>query len=62
MVLYMAVSGTPTFYIGNEEKGYTQIVGAQPLVSFENIINQVSSSNSTTNNGQKPSSATVAIT
>ena len=42
------VSGTPTFYIGNKENGYTQIVGAQPLASFENIINKLSSpSNST---------------
>lgn len=43
------VSGTPTFYIGNEEKGYTQIVGAQPLASFESIINKIDSkiSNST---------------
>jgi protein-disulfide isomerase len=35
------VSGTPTFYIGNEEKGYTEILGAQPISSFENIIKQV---------------------
>jgi protein-disulfide isomerase len=35
------VLGTPTFYIGNEEKGYTQLVGAQPLASFKNIINQL---------------------
>jgi len=32
------VSGTPTFYIGNDEKGYTQLVGAQPLASFESVI------------------------
>jgi protein-disulfide isomerase len=36
------VSGTPTFYIGNKEKGYTQIVGAQPLATFESIINKLS--------------------
>ena len=35
------VSGTPTFYSGNEEKGYTEIVGAQPISSFENIIKQI---------------------
>jgi protein-disulfide isomerase len=34
------VSGTPAFYIGNEEIGYTQIVGAQPFVSFKAIIDQ----------------------
>lgn len=36
------ISGTPTFYVGNNEKGYTQIVGAQPLASFESIIKQIS--------------------
>lgn len=54
------VSGTPTFYIGNEEKGYTQIVGAQPLASFENIIKQISSSNSTATDGKKPSTIATA--
>ena len=29
------VSGTPTFYIGNKENGYTQIVGAQPLATLK---------------------------
>jgi protein-disulfide isomerase len=38
------VSGTPTFYIGNQKAGYTPIVGAQPLASFENVIKQLSSS------------------
>jgi protein-disulfide isomerase len=38
------VLGTPTFYIGNQKSGYTQIVGAQPLPSFEQLIKQVSSS------------------
>ena len=37
------VSGTPTFYVGNQKAGYTQIVGAQPLPSFEQLIKQVSS-------------------
>jgi protein-disulfide isomerase len=44
------VSGTPTFYVGNQKAGYTQIVGAQPLPSFEQLIKQVSSSGS---NGTK---------
>lgn len=39
------VGGTPTFYIGNQKAGYTQIVGAQPLPSFEQLIKQVSSGN-----------------
>jgi protein-disulfide isomerase len=37
------VSGTPTFYIGNQKAGYTQIVGAQPITSFEQLIKQLSS-------------------
>jgi protein-disulfide isomerase len=57
------VSGTPTFYIGNEEKGYTQIVGAQPLTSFENIIKQISSSSSSNSTkGEIPSTTTAAAT
>jgi protein-disulfide isomerase len=40
------ISGTPTFYIGNQKAGYTQILGAQPLPSFEQMIKQVSSSDS----------------
>jgi protein-disulfide isomerase len=36
------VSGTPTFYIGNQKAGYTQIVGAQPITSFEQLIKQLS--------------------
>jgi protein-disulfide isomerase len=36
------VSGTPTFYIGNQKAGYTQIVGAQPITSFEQMIKQLS--------------------
>jgi protein-disulfide isomerase len=38
------ISGTPTFYIGNQKAGYTQIVGAQPVSSFEQLIKQVSGS------------------
>ena len=33
-----SVSGTPTFYLGNEDIGYTQVVGAQPFSSFQTII------------------------
>jgi protein-disulfide isomerase len=36
------VSGTPTFYIGNQKAGYTQIVGAQPISNFEQLIKQLS--------------------
>jgi protein-disulfide isomerase len=36
------VSGTPTFYIGNPKAGYTQIVGAQPVTNFEQLIKQLS--------------------
>ncbi len=35
------VSGTPTFYVGNQKAGYMQIVGAQPVSSFEQLIKQV---------------------
>jgi protein-disulfide isomerase len=38
------VSGTPTFYIGNDKKGYLQLVGAQPYQSFKSIIDQQLSS------------------
>lgn len=32
------VSGTPTFYVGNEKSGYTQLIGAQPFSAFQQII------------------------
>ncbi|MDN5847291.1 MAG: DsbA family protein, partial [Candidatus Nitrosocosmicus sp.] len=32
------VSGTPTFYIGNEINGYTKFEGAQPISTFKQII------------------------
>jgi len=35
------VSGTPTFYIGNDKKGYTQLVGAQPVSTFKQQIDQL---------------------
>jgi protein-disulfide isomerase len=34
-------SGTPTFYIGNEKEGYTQVVGAQPYETFKQTIDQL---------------------
>jgi protein-disulfide isomerase len=34
------VSGTPTFYIGNDKAGYTQIVGTQPFSRYEQLIKQ----------------------
>jgi protein-disulfide isomerase len=40
------VSGTPTFYTGNQKADYIQILGAQPLPSFEQMIKQLSSSDS----------------
>ncbi len=35
------VSGTPTFYIGNNKSGFTQIVGAQPMSTFKQTIDQL---------------------
>jgi protein-disulfide isomerase len=35
------VSGTPTFYIGNEKQGYTQVEGAQPFSTIKRTIDQV---------------------
>lgn len=32
------VSGTPTFFIGNEKDGFTKLVGAQPFTAFESQI------------------------
>ncbi len=34
----LGVIGTPTFFIGNEEKGYEKIVGAQTFSEFKKII------------------------
>jgi protein-disulfide isomerase len=33
-----AVSGTPTFFIGNDKDGYTVLVGAQPFSAFKQVI------------------------
>jgi protein-disulfide isomerase len=38
------VSGTPTFYVGNQKAGFTQIVGAQPITAFDQLIKQVQAS------------------
>jgi protein-disulfide isomerase len=35
------VSGTPTFYVGNDKNGYTQLVGAQPISTFQQTIDQL---------------------
>ncbi len=32
------VSGTPTFFIGNDKKGYKALVGAQPYAAFQTAI------------------------
>jgi len=34
----LGVSGTPTFFVGNEEKGYEKVVGAQSFSVFKQII------------------------
>jgi len=36
--------GTPTFFVGNEEKGFVKIEGAQPLSRFEQAMNTVRNS------------------
>jgi len=35
--------GTPTFFIGNREKGFVELTGAQPFSSFRNAINTIRS-------------------
>ena len=32
------VSGTPTFFIGNDKDGYLKVIGAQPVEVFEQVI------------------------
>lgn len=32
------VTGTPGFFIGNEEIGFTKLIGAQPFSSFQKVI------------------------
>jgi protein-disulfide isomerase len=36
----IGVTGTPSFFVGNDEKNYTSIEGAQPFESFKQIIDQ----------------------
>ena len=31
-------TGTPTFFIGNEDDGFVKLVGAQPFSTFQNVI------------------------
>jgi len=35
------ITGTPGFFIGNEERGYIKVSGAQPYSVFQNILNQM---------------------
>ncbi len=35
------VTGTPAFFIGNEESGYIKITGAQPYSVFQNVLDQM---------------------
>lgn len=35
--------GTPTFFIGNREKGFIKISGAQPLSRFDQAISNIQS-------------------
>jgi len=34
------VTGTPTFFIGNEKDGFVKLSGAQPFTSFQNAIDK----------------------
>jgi len=34
------VTGTPGFFIGNEEIGFTKLIGAQPFPSFKQVIDE----------------------
>jgi len=35
------VTGTPGFFIGNEERGYIKVTGAQPYSVFQNVLDQM---------------------
>jgi protein-disulfide isomerase len=37
----LGISGTPTFFIGNEEKGYEKIVGAESFSVFKEAIDSI---------------------
>ncbi len=34
----LGITGTPSFFIGNEEDGFVKLVGAQPFTAFQSII------------------------
>jgi len=34
------VTGTPGFFVGNEDIGFTKLIGAQPFSSFQRVIEQ----------------------
>ncbi|KAF6246173.1 disulfide bond formation protein DsbA, partial [Nitrosopumilus sp. b3] len=34
------VTGTPGFFVGNEEIGFTKIIGAQPFSAFQRVIDE----------------------
>jgi protein-disulfide isomerase len=36
----VGATGTPTFFVGNDEKNFTSIEGAQPFTSFKQIIDE----------------------
>ena len=40
MAQNLGATGTPTLFIGNSEKGYTKITGAQPYSVYMEIVNQ----------------------
>ncbi len=40
MVQNLGATGTPTLFIGNSERGYTKITGAQPYSVYTEVVNQ----------------------
>ena len=35
------VTGTPGFFIGNEESGFIKVSGAQPYANFQRVLDQI---------------------
>ena len=35
------ITGTPGFFIGNEEIGYMKLTGAQPYSAFQRVLDQM---------------------
>jgi len=35
------ITGTPVFFIGNEERGYIKVTGAQPYSVFQSVLDQM---------------------